>query len=95
MSRIRIVCKTKPAAHADPADASSPRIEFFPSFEDMRVLFVGDDGTEHPINGVSRVMWSCGRNEEPIALVHFDAGVEIDADAIGVDSTLRPPRGAP
>lgn len=70
MSRIRITCKAPPDPPHVPGDI---RISWVPSWQDVRVVLVADDGAEHDVDNVRA-------GEVATATLTFE-DVEISAEA--------------
>lgn len=77
MTRLRIVCKAPPDPPHVPGDI---RIGWVPSWQDVRVVLVADDGVEHDVDNVESVAFSVRQGEVATATLTF-ADVEIDAEA--------------
>lgn len=75
MSRLRIVCKaqqpSKPGALAF----------FVPSFADLSVTLISEDGSEHPITNISGITWTVKQGPEAASATLTFEDVEIDAEA--------------
>lgn len=68
--RVRIVCKAPPST-------SPPTL---PSWWDVSVLAVDENGVEHQLDGVMSARWECRTGEVARAVLELH-GVEIDVDA--------------
>ena len=79
MTLVRIVCKAPPPVKS----AAGMFSGMLPSAVDARVYLVSDDGTEHEIPGVTRVVWTVACDGEPARASLEIEGVEADVDAIG------------
>ena len=77
MSRLRITCKAPPDPPRVPGDI---RISWVPSWKDVRVVLAADDGTEHDVDNVELVTFSCRQGEVATATLTF-VDVEINAEA--------------
>ncbi len=77
MSRIRITCKAPPDPPHVPGDI---RISWVPSWQDVRVVLVADDGAEHDVDNVLSVSFSVRAGEVATATLTFE-DVEISAEA--------------
>lgn len=91
MTRLRIVCKA-PKSEPPTVEPGMPRIgSIIPSWSDMQLFLIDDDGQEHPIDNVNAVTFKAQAGTDlPVAIVEF-VDVEIDAVAEVVDpiETLR------
>lgn len=91
MTRLRIVCKVSKSEQPK-VEPGMPRIgSIIPSWSDMQLFLVDDDGQEHPIDNVNAVTFKAQAGTDlPVAVVEF-VDVEIDAVAEVVDpiETLR------
>ncbi len=87
MSVIRISCKTPPRP-----DGMHPGVTMLPSWHDVRVSFVEDDGTERHIDGVSAVSFECRPGNVTVARLEV-MGVEVDVD--GIIQPASPTHGLP
>lgn len=69
MSRLRISCK---------APTSPGPFSLLPSWPDVDLFFVGDDGSESHITNVTKITWIAETSAEPVrALLEF---VDVDVD---------------
>ncbi len=64
------------------------------AWEDVHVLAVAADGTEHDITNVEGITWSCRAGEEARATIDF-VDVEIDAAAMGPEGDVAIPSNVP
>lgn len=82
MSRIRITCKAKPQEHAPQGSQFPVILGSIPSFDDVEVALVDDDGAERSIHNVSSVSFSVREGEIATATLTFlDVEVDLDAEA--------------
>lgn len=90
MSHVRIRCKAPPQPKPH---EGFPRFNVLPSWPDVEVLLVDDEGKEHPLTCVEKITWTIGppgRHSEPPIAVLTCIGAEIDADAKALISRMSP-----
>lgn len=89
MSRLRIVCKGEPFRPSIPMPEVGYAIGAMPAvWHDIELTLVADDGTEHAITNVTRVVWSAEQGQMATARLDFDdVDVELEAD-FGVRDVL-------
>lgn len=83
MTRLRIRAKAPPLP-PDPAILDYPAIRLnglVPSWQDVEVLLVDDDGRETMIDCVQRVEIDIKASSEPLTATLHVIGVELDVDA--------------
>lgn len=80
--RVRIRCAVPKAAEQMPAGESRyPLINgVLASLVDTEILLVDSAGNETPLDGVTRVTWSCGDDGMPAKATLEIVGVDIDVE---------------